>query len=112
MARTMILWGMNNFKRISFGLRRNVLLITGVLLSVYFSYHLAYGVRSFSSLENLESMVVIKQKSLDSVQQQREKLEARVTLMRPETLSSDMLEEQVRYTLAFQKPDEKVIVGN
>lgn len=96
----------------SFGLRRNVLLVAGAFLSLYFSYHMFYGVRSFSSLEQLENVVAVKQESLDSIRAEREDLEARVKTMRPDSLSRDMLEEQVRLTLAYKKADEVFVVGN
>lgn len=96
----------------SFGLRRNVLLVAGAFLSLYFSYHMFYGVRSFSSLEQLENVVAVKQETLDSIRVEREGLEARVKTMRPDSLSRDMLEEQVRLTLAYKKADEVVVIGN
>lgn len=103
---------MNRIKTVSFGLRRNVLLVAGAFLSLYFSYHMFYGVRSFSSLEQLDNVVAMKQESLDSIRVEREDLEVHVKKMRPDSLSLDMLEEQVRLILAYKKPDEVFVVGN
>lgn len=96
----------------SFGLKRNVLLFAGAFLSLYFSYHMFYGVRSFSNLEKLENVAVAKQESLDAIRVEREALEARVKLMRPDTMSIDMLEEQARLVLAYKKPDEVFVMGH
>lgn len=87
-------------------------MFAGMGVSLYFSYHIFYGARSFSNLSRLDSVVVSKENALETVRGEREVLESRVQKMRPGSLSLDMLEEQVRLVLAYKKPDEVFIVGN
>lgn len=98
-------------RTISFGFKQNILVFAGVFLSVYFSYHMIYGARSFSNLAQLEQVVLSKEEALAAIAADREKMESRVKLMRPDSLSLDMLEEQARLTLSYKKADEMFVVG-
>lgn len=103
---------MERIKSISFRFRQNMFLLAGVCLSLYFSYHMLYGVRSFSNLAMLQTEVQQQTDVLENVREERENLEVKVVRMRPETLSPDLVEERARAVLGYKKPEEIVVTGN
>jgi cell division protein FtsB len=60
---------------------------------------------------SLKPVAVAKSSKLDSLREKAAVLEQKVTLMRPATLSSDLLEEQIRYVLGYNKNGEIVILS-
>lgn len=81
-------------------------------LCLYFSFYLVFGPRGYLSLERLEDNMNVQNAVHDDLQQIREKLEANVRLMRPDSLDPDMADEQVRRILGYGKKDEVVIYLN
>ncbi len=49
---------------------------------------------------------------LELLMAQRLALEEKVSLLRPQTLSTDMVEQQARFMLGFVDSNEKVVIGN
>ncbi|MCB1782590.1 MAG: septum formation initiator family protein [Alphaproteobacteria bacterium] len=96
----------------TYGLRENVLVLLGVCLGLYFGWHAVYGARSFSQLESLQHALVQRESALDSISADRESLEAKVKMMRPGSISRDLLEEQARYVLGYKRQDELVVFDN
>ncbi len=92
-------------------IRQNLVILVGVCLCFYFSYHSIYGNRSFMSLMSLNGSNASLTKEYEGVKAQRVALEKKVTAMRPGTLSRDMLEERARYTLGYRRADEMEIVS-
>lgn len=89
-----------------------MLLLVGVGLSVYFSYNAVYGARSYTSLQAKQEQLNLKIDELETVRAERKVLESKVVMMRPETLSTDMLEERARAVLGYQREGEVVVLGN
>jgi len=87
--------------------------IIGPLLALcfmlYFLYHIFQGERGLLSWLRLQQKIVHDEKVLLSLQSQREILEHKVYLLRPDSLDKDMLEERVRLLLNFARADEVVI---
>ncbi|MCB1592568.1 MAG: septum formation initiator family protein [Alphaproteobacteria bacterium] len=81
-------------------------------MTVYFSYHVAYGVRSYTQLQTLQAEVVSREQKLFEVRSDREMLESRVRMMRPGSLSRDLLEERARTILGYKSADEFLLLGN
>jgi cell division protein FtsB len=75
----------------------------------YFVYHLFQGERGIFSMLSLQKKLKIEEEKLDELQVKREILERQVTLLRPDSLDLDMLEERVRAVLHFAQPDEIII---
>lgn len=84
--------------------------IIGALLLAYFSYHMVQGDHGLLSLLQLQAKVGQAQTLHSSLQGEREQLEARVALLRPDNLDPDMLEERARVMLNFAHPNEIVIL--
>ena len=76
---------------------------------VYFIYHIFQGERGLLSWLRLQQKVQEDEKIFLDVQSQREVLEHKVYLLRPDSLDQDMLEERVRLLLNFARADEVVI---
>ncbi|MBI1212244.1 MAG: septum formation initiator family protein [Alphaproteobacteria bacterium] len=79
-------------------------------LAAYFGYYLVYGSHGLISLARVHHEIELKQAELDRIHTQREALEHRVSLLRPESVDPDMLEEQARARLGLTEPDEVVIL--
>jgi cell division protein FtsB len=80
-----------------------------VCLMVYFIYHIFQGERGLISWLRLQQKIREDEKVLIDLQGQREILERKVYLLRPDSLDRDMLEERVRFLLNFARSDEVVI---
>ncbi|MFP4097839.1 MAG: FtsB family cell division protein [Alphaproteobacteria bacterium] len=92
--------------------KKNVPVLIGACLALYFSYHIFFGRCNYSMLVALRPVVEEKADILDSLRTQTSALEEKVTLMRPATMSVDLLEERVRYVLGYSKHDEIVIFSH
>jgi len=103
---------MNRFVNTSFLIRRNILVLMGISLSVYFSYHTLSGQRSYSYLQSLELRVKQERFAFGAVQEKRAGLEDRVKMMRPGSIHPDLLEERVRLVLGYKHPEELVVFSN
>src|SRR5689334_12085138 len=79
-------------------------------LAAYFGYYLIYGNHGVLNLARVQQQIEVKQAQLDHVRTQREALEHRVSLLRPESVDPDMLEEQARSRLGLTERDEVVIL--
>ena len=80
-----------------------------VALISYFAWHALYGEYGAFKLTRLDERVVIRTAELDTVSQERERMERRVHLLQPGNVDPDMLDEQSRSSLGFSRPDELTI---
>jgi cell division protein FtsB len=93
-------------------LRENFMLILGICLCVYFSYHTIQGERSLVRLMQLKQDITAQAYMDDLLSQERIALEDKVKKMRPESIDYDMAEEQARIVLGYVRPDEVVVLQN
>ncbi len=91
-------------------LKYDIPFFVGLCLCFYFSYHTVFGRYSYPQLVSVRATVTTRADELDYLQKNAHVLEQKVTLMRPATLSSDFLEEQIRYILGYNRNDEIVIL--
>jgi cell division protein FtsB len=84
------------------------LVVTALVL--YFGYFAVYGKHGLVNWIRLNHEIEMKQSELDSVRAERQALEHRVRLLRPESVDPDLLEEQARARLGLSEPDEVVIL--
>lgn len=82
----------------------------GVSVVAYFAYHTVHGDRGLVALTHLQSEVARAQSTLDQVRGEREELENRTNLLRPDHLDPDLLEERARAVLNQSHPDDMVIL--
>jgi cell division protein FtsB len=92
--------------------RKFDLVVTAVCLALlgYFGWHAFYGPRSFAHQEALDASAKDLQARLDVLRSEREKLDKRVSLMRPDSIDPDMLDELARAELGFAKPSDLIVV--
>lgn len=94
-------------------LRKRARQIIGPVLAAtvfaYFAYHAVQGERGLLAWLKLSQQVQETEASLDRIKAKRMRLEARVRLLRPDSLDPDLLEERARATLGLAHPDDVVI---
>ena len=81
-------------------------------LLYWFGWHGLEGPRGVENYARLEAELLSRQESLAGVTQKREALEARVNLMRPESVDPDMAAELVRDMLGYEKRNSIVVKYN
>lgn len=92
---------------------RHVRGLLGPLLAflcvAYFIYHSIQGERGLLSMFRTKQKLDIVRQEFNLLQSQKEALERRVYLLRPDSLDLDMLEERARAVLNFARLDEVII---
>jgi cell division protein FtsB len=83
--------------------------LTGAALIAYFGYHAVQGDRGLIAWWNLRHEVEKADYELAAVTAQKKVLEHRVTLLRPESLDRDMLEERARAMLGVVHEDDLIV---
>ncbi len=81
-----------------------------LLLLGYFGYHAVEGDYGHYALLKLKARETDLTDQLARLRDERRALERRVSLMRPESLDPDMIEERARRALNVARPDEVVIL--
>lgn len=76
----------------------------------YFAYHLVHGERGLLAYLRLEQELAAAEQTREALAAERGRLEARVSLLRPEHLDRDMLGERARRLLGYARPDEMVVL--
>lgn len=79
-----------------------------VLLFVYFCYHAVSGERGLMALIQYSKRVEKLHAEADTMRAKRLQLEHRVSLLKPESLDLDMLDEQARKLLGYAGKSETV----
>lgn len=91
-------------------LMRALFLAMCALVVTYFGYHAVSGDRGLVAWFQLEQEATELRKELELVQAERERLEHRVSLMRPESLDPDMIDIRAREVLNLAHPTEITIL--
>ena len=86
--------------------------IIGVCLIVYFLYHAVQGDRGLIAFWQLSKQVTQAENTQSMLNQKRTELQTRVSLLNPNSLNSDMIDERARFILGYTKTDEIVIFLN
>ncbi|GGE79585.1 cell division protein [Stappia taiwanensis] len=81
-----------------------------VALLGYFGFHALNGELGLVGKARLEHRFAALETELAELRSQREELESRVALMRPESLDPDMIDERARASLNLVHPDELAIL--
>lgn len=101
---------MRQIKKKQSFIRKNILAIVGLCLSLYFSYHLVAGHRGYYSLVNLEREITVLTAKYAALEAEREVVERKVKMMRPGSVDRDLLEERARHVLGYQRSDEVALI--
>ena len=88
----------------------DVLVCTGcVAMLSFFHWHATNGPRGLDNHALQKAELEVRQNELAKVKAKREAVEARVKLMRPESVDPDMASELVRRTLGYEKNNSIVV---
>ena len=79
-------------------------------LTGYFVFHAFHGDHGVLARMRLERQVESLAKELELVRGEREAIEKRVALLRPQSLDPDMLEERARRTLGYAHPNDVILL--
>ena len=94
-------------------LRRRLRHVVGPLIGfgavAYFSYHTVEGDRGVLAYVRLHNEILEAEMQLAKVASDREEMEHRVLLLRPDHLDPDMLEERARIMLNMGRDGEVVV---
>ncbi|MFA5041358.1 MAG: septum formation initiator family protein [Bdellovibrionales bacterium] len=82
----------------------------GVCIVGYFLYHTVEGERGWVAKVHLQNETKEAEETLQKLREERESLERRVKLIRPESIDPDLLDEQARKSLNYSKPNEIIIL--
>jgi len=93
-------------RRIPPALIATALLLTAIGYGLYHAEHGAYGRRASVDVSR---DVITLQTELAGLTKERERLEHIVSLLRPESLDPDMLDEKARLNLGYARDDELII---
>ncbi len=84
--------------------------VLGILVVTYFGYHAVEGDRGLLAWRRMGAEIALAETRLGSISKERQTLEHRVSLLRPDNLDPDMLEERARAILNFSRSDEVVVM--
>lgn len=95
-------------------IRRRGRAIVGPVLAIslvgYFAYHLFAGDRGLIAWVQLSDRLRDSEATLAALDTEKQTLDHRVSLLRPDHLDRDMLDERARAVLNLAGPDEVVIL--
>jgi len=83
--------------------------LIGAALIIYFAYHGVQGDRGLIAWWNLRYDIERADAQMAEVSRKRAEMEHRVSLLRPESLDRDMLEERSRRMLGAIHPEDVII---
>jgi len=82
----------------------------GLTLVVYFAYHTVQGDHGLLAWWRLSKEISLAEDTLSGLEDVRSGLDRRASLLRPDHLDPDMLEERARLMLNMGRDDEVVIL--
>ncbi len=103
---------MDKLKDIRSKFHNNLPIIIGICLFLYFSYHSISGHRSYSHLIELNQTLEEKKQKLQLLDDELSQLKNKVRMMRPNTLSADMLSEQINIILGYYSTSDIVVISD
>lgn len=83
--------------------------VLGICAVAYFAYHAVQGDRGLLAWINLKQRVTTARADLDQITGQRKVLEHRVSLLYPESLDPDLLDERARLMLNYGHATDIII---
>lgn len=86
-----------------------VVMMVCMALLGYFGWHGYYGPRSFAHRDEIHAKAVQLDEKLAAIRKDSAALEARVQLMRPESIDPDLLDELAREELEYAKPGDLIL---
>ena len=91
-------------------MRRFDLAVTCVCCALlgYFAWHAWKGPRGFPYQQGLDQQLAMQQQKFETLREQRIRQEAKVSLLRPESIDPDLLDEMARRNLEMARPGDVI----
>lgn len=90
-------------------LRQALIPLACLIVLSYFAYHAVYGRHGFIAWLSLQNTVDTLEQQFAEVRATHARLDQQVSLLRPESLDPDLLDERARATLGLAHPNDIVI---
>jgi len=90
-------------------LRQALIPLVCIIVLSYFAYHAVYGRHGFIAWLSLQNSVDTLEQQLAEVEATHRSLDQQVSLLRPESLDPDLLDERARATLGLANKNDIVI---
>ena len=100
---------MNSYPSTQKTLQKNVGSTILILVTVYFAFYTIYGNRGVFKLYDLRNDASAASIERDVLRAERSEIEHRVMLMRPKSVDTDMMSEQIRAELSYVHPRDIVV---
>jgi len=84
--------------------------LLGSALIAYFAYHMVQGDRGLFAWWQLRQQIEATDADLAAVTAERDWLQNRISLLRPDSLDLDMLDEQTRSVLALGRAEDILLI--
>lgn len=84
--------------------------VLAVCTVVYFAYHAVEGDRGFLTWLRLKQELAQAQDAQEKLRSERNEMQARVSLLRPDNLDPDLLEERAREVLNYGRESEVIVI--
>lgn len=84
--------------------------VLAFFMTVYFAYHIFQGERGVISWLRLNKKVQSDEEILNELKKEKEAIECRVHLLKPENLDKDLLEEMAKKLLNYSDKEETIII--
>ncbi len=91
--------------------RQAIAPVVGACAIVYMGYHVVQGDYGLIAWMRLTQEIIDARAEHDAVAAERAELEHRVTLLRPDSLDPDLLDERARDTLGFAHRNDVIILN-
>lgn len=87
-----------------------IAMLAFLMLLGYFGYHGVHGKHGLHASHRVNAQVAELRAELDALELEKAALENRISLMLPESLDPDMLDESARSSLNFAHPNDLIIL--
>ena len=90
--------------------RPHWLIVVGLSLAAYFSYHAVNGSRGLFAWREVSAELEASQRELDRLRAERRTVEQKVMRLRHDSLDPDLIDELARKELSFVEPLDVIIL--
>ncbi|HAX92253.1 MAG TPA: hypothetical protein DCY07_08665 [Rhodospirillaceae bacterium] len=84
--------------------------LLGAAIVGYFLYHTIQGDRGWFAMLRMQHEIKTAEKTLSTLQKDRQELQNRTQLLRDQSMDPDLLDEKSRELLNYSKPNEIIIL--
>ena len=84
--------------------------LVGICLAFYFGYHAINGTRGLLAVGELDRQIAAARATLEVEAARRDALQQRVSLLCPQSIDPELLEERARQVLNFGRSDDVLIL--